>query len=55
MYYLGCFKTFEEAVVARKQAEERIHKEFNGEINRRDFNKVMGESKKYKKGDKSDE
>lgn len=35
--HLGTFDTLNDAVQARHDAEEIIHKEFNGEINRNDF------------------
>lgn len=39
--HLGTFETIEEAIIARKRAEEIIHKDFNGELNRQDFIKVF--------------
>lgn len=39
--YLGTYPTFEEAVVARHKAEKILHKEWSGEINRKDFQKIF--------------
>ena len=44
--YLGTFKTLEEAVKVRHKAEQAIHSEWSGEINRKDF-------KKYLRGEKN--
>lgn len=41
--YLGTFKTIEEAILVRSKAEKIIHKDFNGEINRKDFMKMIEE------------
>ena len=41
--HLGTFETIEEAIIARKRAEEIIHKDFNGELNRQDFIKIFKE------------
>lgn len=40
-YDLGTYESFEEAVKIRHQAEIKIHKEWSGEINRKDFEKVF--------------
>ena len=40
-YHLGTFDTKEDAIIARNKAEIEIHKEFNGEIVRNDFTKVL--------------
>ena len=39
--YLGTFDTFEEAVQARHEAELSIHDKWSGEINRKDFEKII--------------
>lgn len=36
-----CISTFEEAVIARHKAEKILHKEWSGEINRKDFQKIF--------------
>lgn len=41
-YYLGTFDALEDAVNARHYAEQIIHGEWSGEINRKDFEKIMG-------------
>lgn len=41
--YLGTYKTIEDAVKSRNRAEKIIHKEFNGEINRKDFIKMINQ------------
>lgn len=45
--HLGTFETIEGAVKARKKAELVLHKEFNGEINRQDFIKMIKEVENY--------
>ena len=42
--HLGTFDKFEDAVIARKNYEDRIHKTFNGEINRKDFHMEEAQS-----------
>ena len=39
--HLGTFDTLEEAVEVRSSVEKAMHKEFNGEINRQDFVKII--------------
>lgn len=39
--YLGTYKSFEDAITIRNNAELLTHKEFNGEINRQDFNRII--------------
>lgn len=41
--HLGTFKTLKEAVKARHKAEQIIHSEWSGEINRQDFMKIVGD------------
>ena len=41
--HLGNFDTLQEAVEARRGAELKIHKEFNGEINRKDYPGIIKE------------
>lgn len=41
--HLGTFDTLQEAVEARRVAEIQCHKEFDGEINRQDYNRIMQE------------
>lgn len=40
-YYLGTYNTFQEAVDARHDAELRMHGEWTGEHNRRDYQTLM--------------
>ena len=40
-YNLGTYSTFKEAVIARHKAEKILHKEWSGEINRKDFQKIF--------------
>lgn len=40
-YYLGTYKTFEEAVKVRHKAEMLLHGEWSGEINRKDFESLF--------------
>ena len=39
--HLGTFETIEEAIVIRSNAEKVIHKDFNGELNRKDLLKMI--------------
>lgn len=39
--FLGSFDSFEEAVIARHEAEIKIHEDWSGEINRNDFKSVI--------------
>ena len=39
--YLGTFDSFEDAVLARHEAELAIHNEWSGEINRKDFESII--------------
>lgn len=44
--HLGTFDTIQEAVEARRTAEKQYHKEFDGEINRQDYDRIMQEDEK---------
>lgn len=39
--YIGTFDSFEAAVIARHQAELKIHNDWSGEINRKDFEGII--------------
>lgn len=45
-YYLGTYKNFEDAVVARRNAEIKIHKDWSGENNKHDYEKLIKLDKK---------
>lgn len=40
-YYLGTFKTYKEAIEARRAAEINLHGEWSGENNKNDFEKII--------------
>jgi len=40
-YYLGTFKNLRDAVAARREAEIKFHKEWSGENNKHDYEKII--------------
>lgn len=40
-YYLGTYKCFEDAVVARRNAEIKLHNDWSGENNKHDYEKII--------------